>query len=103
MKKYLYYFLWGIVLVTISLLCLLIYFLVSEPAPDSRFLGLIYTFIAVIGLPIGLGGWLFIWGDNGPPLFLENFFSQLVLGLILWFLVGLVLGFIYKKIRKKYL
>jgi hypothetical protein len=53
-------------------------------------LGLICSLVA---LPIGLGGWYFIWGDNGPPYeCLKTWPFNIGFGLIFYGLLGAVAG-----------
>jgi len=65
----------------------------------NNFLGMLRLIIGIIGMPVSGGGWLFIWGDNGPPAFLANGILQIILGLVLWFIIGALIGFIVGKIK----
>jgi len=93
MNNRLYYFLWGATPVCISVFC----FFTADFFNNT----LVYLF----AYPIDIIGFFFIWGDNGPPNFLQNFFVDYptfnsLIGLIFWLLIGLFFGFLLKKIRK---
>jgi hypothetical protein len=56
------------------------------------------TIIAVIAAPIAVGGWLFVWGDNGPPfVFLGNMAFNIAFGICFYPLLGGVIGFLIGK------
>jgi hypothetical protein len=56
--------------------------------PDT--LGSICAFIAA---PVAVGGWLMVWGDNGPPYpWLESWQFQVIFAVMFYGLLGAVLG-----------
>ncbi len=47
----------------------------------------------VLTYPVGVGGWLLIWGDNGPPLrWIDQLPFTIAFGLIFYGLLGAVIG-----------
>lgn len=110
MDKKLYYFLWGIIPVGISVICFAISFLIdrsglvyttSDMGIISTIFGTLEFMVMVIALPVGLLGWLLIWGDNGPPGLFQTYpYLELAAGFVLWFLLGIVACFIYRAIKK---
>jgi hypothetical protein len=54
---------------------------------------------ALASMPIGFGGWLYVWGDAGG-LALHPGFSVLV-GLPLYGILGLTVGATFSRLRKR--
>jgi len=51
------------------------------------------AYCMTIASPLAVGGWMLIWGDNGPPYkWLESTLVNLAAGFLLWGLVGFVIG-----------
>ncbi|MCK9555927.1 hypothetical protein M0R36_08975 [bacterium] len=75
----------------VSFVLFLSFELLEQYIPRS--MGLLQGIFGLIGMPITIGGWMFIWGDNGPPAFLHPVL-QLLLGWSFWFLVGALIGLI---------
>jgi len=91
----------GLIADIISVICLLLFLFLEwlEDFVNLSFLGILRLIIGVIGMPVSVGGWGLIWGDNGPPAFLASGLLQVILGLILWFVIGAIIGFIVGKIK----
>ncbi len=58
------------------------------------------SIVEFIASPISLGGWILIWGDNGPPNFLDSTLWQATIVLVFCFAVGSIIGLIVGKLRK---
>ena len=98
-KNWPYWLKGGVIGVTISL----IFFVLMMVVPDSVFesMGKIFELIIMaFAMPIGLAGFLLIWGSNGPPDFLNNVVLQIILDLLFWFLIGALISKIYYKMNK---
>lgn len=55
----------------------------------------------VIAFPVGLGGWFFVWGDNGPPYdWLSTAVFHFVFGLTFYALIGAVVGVLAARRRR---
>lgn len=64
--------------------------------PDT--LGSICAFIAV---PVAAGGWLLVWGDNGPPYpWLESWQFHIAFGVMFYGLLGAIIGGITTRILR---
>jgi len=57
-------------------------------------------YCALIALPVPLLGWIYVWGDNGPP-FVEYPFFNIVFGILFYGLLGAVLGSLAALIRHR--
>jgi hypothetical protein len=52
----------------------------------------VISYCGIIAYPIGLGGWCFVWGDNGPPYALfDNMIFNIVVGAVWWGIVGMII------------
>jgi hypothetical protein len=66
--------------------------------PD--FFNLFSLLCAIIALPVEVGGWLFIWGDNGPPYeFLKSLAANILIGLVSYALIGALVGVLVARKR----
>jgi hypothetical protein len=45
--------------------------------PDFLMIG-----VGLIAHPIGLGGWIWVWGDNGPPQWASGRTADVIVGLV---------------------
>jgi hypothetical protein len=56
---------------------------------------------AVASMPIGFGGWVFVWGDGPgqPPAFVNSVWFSVVFGPILYGALGAMAGTIYGRLR----
>jgi hypothetical protein len=59
----------------------------SLPAPVS-------SCVSVAAVPIAIGGWFFVWGDNGPPYpWLDNMRFNVAANLVIYGILGGVVGY----------
>jgi hypothetical protein len=55
---------------------------------------------ALIAAPVPLGGWLLIWGDNGPPyVWIETVAFNVSFGLCFYALLGALAGLAVERMR----
>jgi hypothetical protein len=53
------------------------------------------TILSLLAAPLALGGWLYVWGDNGPPYaWIDSWSGVIAVGLGLYGTVGAAIGFI---------
>ena len=50
------------------------------------------SFFSLIAVPIGILGWLLIWGDSGTPPWAESISLHLVFGLCFYGVIGALIG-----------
>jgi hypothetical protein len=55
---------------------------------DSEVFKYFFNAAAIAALPIGIGGWFFVWGDNGPPAWADGWTIHIVAGLALYGAIG---------------
>ncbi|HJQ79775.1 MAG TPA: hypothetical protein VJ828_07455, partial [Lacipirellulaceae bacterium] len=54
----------------------------------------------LIALPVEVGGWLFIWDDNGPPYeFMSSVVFNILIGLVSYALIGALVGVLIARKR----
>lgn len=75
------------------------------PLPDairySPFFGLFSSICAVLALPVEMGGWFFVWGDNGPPdCFPRSIILTILPGVFLNALLGAILFSVVHRFKK---
>jgi hypothetical protein len=59
------------------------------------------TFLAIVALPVTIGGWLFIWGDNGPPYpWIEKAEFAVGFGLSFYAFLGALVGLLLARNRR---
>ena len=64
------------------------------------FLQALGGYACVAGLPVTVGGFLFLWGDE-PPAFIEHHQSvPLLLGFVLWGIVGALAGLAWRHVSR---
>jgi hypothetical protein len=57
-------------------------------------------YCGLFALPIPLGGWLYVWGDNGPPYeWIDSVAVNTALGILFYGLLGGLLGYVATLIR----
>lgn len=55
----------------------------------------------VIASPVAVGGWLFVWGDNGPPYrWLDTAEFAVIFGLIFYGIIGATAGVLLARKRQ---
>jgi hypothetical protein len=57
---------------------------------------------AIMSMPIGFGGWVFVWGDGPgqPPAWATTMWFSVVFGLVLYGALGAMAGSIIARLRK---
>jgi hypothetical protein len=63
---------------------------------SPRWLDEFSTFVVVVAAPVTIGGWLFVWGDNGPPYeWIESLSFIITFGLAFYGIVGAIVGHLF--------
>jgi hypothetical protein len=57
--------------------------------------------VALASMPIGFGGWVYVWGDGGGPAFALSIWFSVMVGLLLYGALGLAVGAIISRLRKR--
>ncbi len=84
-----------------------IFRILGEGLPHSWLmqLGLVHllrSLCMVIAMPVALGGWLLIWGDNGPPYaWIDSWLFNMAFGVCFYGLLGAVAGIVVARIRRR--
>jgi len=59
---------------------------------------LLGSICSLIAAPVAIGGWLFIWGDNGPPFqWISSLVFKIAFGLCFYGFLGALLGVLCAK------
>lgn len=75
------------------LTCLVIVMLLQQLERVVPVPGLLDGLARLFAAPVAVGGWLFVWGDNGPPHpFMQTLAFNLLAGGTLYALAGLIIG-----------
>jgi len=73
------------------------------PKAIRRAVDVAMTIEGVATWPVALGGWLFVWGDGEqPPRWVTGMPFNVAVGLVLYGVLGLVIGALYSAWRKSH-
>lgn len=70
------------------------------PVPSFMYFGLFASICSVLAFPLAMGGWFFVWGDNGPPdPIFQHFILNILCGVTLCAALGGLLFSLSDRIR----
>ncbi len=73
------------------------------PDPFHFIVSMFTTVCGILTAPVALGGWLFLWGDNGPPHpILNNVIFNVLCGITVNAAIGAILFTIIHRIKINY-
>jgi len=77
----------------LALLIVLLFEFCEDFGLNFALIEMIAVIFYVVAMPVGIGGWLFVWGDNGPPYaWMETAAFTICFGLAFYGVIGVVVG-----------